>query len=233
MGMFLSMSGVVGASSADVLAALKAFAAQKSLVCELAEGSPGESGIGIISGGNDSCTVLYPEDFLDWDQASEHLSAALSKPVFSFHIHNGDLWMYVLFHEGQPVDRFNPVPAYWEEHLPQEELDLWRGNAELVSQLVPSVAAEAIAKYLITWDLEDMTTSKAYPEDEFPINDCWQVSDFMKKLGLDYPIADDGSVLGETFYLGKKKRERATGTPALPPSRHAAGTSKKPWWKFW
>jgi hypothetical protein len=233
MGMFLSMSGVVGATSADVLAALKTFAEQASQVCDLAEGRPGESGIGVISGGGGSCTVIYPEDFLDWDQASEHLSATLSKPVFSFHIHDGDLWMYILFHEGQPVDHFNPVPAYWEENLPQEDLDLWKGNAKLVSQLVPSAAAEAIAKYLITWDLEAETTPKAYPEDEFPVCDCWQVSDFMKKLGLDYPIADDGSVLGETFYLGKKKRERATDTPVPPPSSQDANPSKKPWWKFW
>ena len=231
MGLFLSMSGVIGASSDDLLSALQTFAEQQSNVCELAGGTTDDPGVGVITRDGENTTILYPSDFMDWDEASQHLSAALSKPVFSLHIHDGDLWMYVLFNGGKEADAFNPVPEYWQENLPKEEKEKWKGNAELVSQLVPAVSKDGISKYLVEWDLEQEDETKAYPEDEFPICECWQVCDFMKKLGLTYPMGDDGSVLGDTFYLGEKKA--TTDAPSKQPSPENVEAGKKPWWRFW
>ncbi len=198
------MSGVIGASSSEVFAALRSFAERQSSVCEHAGGSTDDSGIGVVTRDGENTTILYPSDFTDWDDASRHLSYTLSKPVFSLHIHDGDLWMYVLFNNGQEADAFNPLPEYWQENLPNDEKEHWKGNAEVVSQLIPSVSREAINKYLVEWDLEQEEEKKAYTEDDFTFCDCWQMCDFMAKLGLRYPMGDDGSVLGDIFYLGKK-----------------------------
>ena len=40
---------------------------------------------------------------------------------------------------------------------------------------------------------------KAYESDSFPFNDCWQLIDFMQKLGLLYPIDDKGKSHGESY----------------------------------
>lgn len=205
MGFFLQMSGIIGASSEEVFKALQSFAADQVMDCEPAKGTADDLGIGVIAQQGDNTTVLYPDDFDDWDEASMHLSASLSKPVFSLHIHDGDLWMYLLFDNGDEIDRFNPIPEYWKEGMSEEELDEWKGNAELVAQLAEVASADAIRKYLVRWGLDELGDEKAYPDDEFGIGDCWQVRDFMSKLGLACPQPDEETLPGETFYLGDKR----------------------------
>ena len=135
--------------------------------------------------------------------------------------------MFVLFQSGKEIGRFNPVPQYWEELTPQEK-EKWRGDAALVADLIPAVSADSIARYFIEWDLEDDNLAKAYPEDEFSSGDCWQMCDFLRKVGLDYPMGDDGAIHGDTFRLWTKlfpSRKPGQGSSPLD--------SKKPWWKFW
>ena len=123
------------------------------------------------------------------------LSEELGKPVFSFHIHDGDLWMYVLFDQGQEVDRFNPMPDYWEELDDEAERESWRGNATAVAERVPGLAPESIERYLIFWDDEILLSAgrpKAYPNDKFHIGDDWQIVDFMRRVGLSLPIDEQG-----------------------------------------
>ena len=36
----------------------------------------------------------------------------------------------------------------------------------------------------MAWDLEEDDPGKAYEDDEFASGDCWQLVDFMRKLGL-------------------------------------------------
>ena len=38
-----------------------------------------------------------------------------------------------------------------------------------------------------------------WDDDEYPFGDCWQLADFMKKLGLFYPIDQQGQALDETY----------------------------------
>jgi hypothetical protein len=227
MGLFLALSGVIGASANDVQAALSEFAESRSGGFQLAKGTTDDPNIGVITRGCRNTTVLYPDGFCEWDDASKHISAKLDKSVFSLHIHDGDLWMFVLFQNGEDVGRFNPIPGYWEE-LPPDERVKWQGDACLITGLVPGVSAGAIAKYFVEWDLEQEDPVKAYPDDKFTICDCWQMCDFMKKIGLEYPMGDDGSILGETFrFWTKGFRLRQPKARVTPPRQ------KKPWWKPW
>jgi hypothetical protein len=47
--------------------------------------------------------------------------------------------------------------------------------------------------------LDVAESDNAYPDDEFPYNDCWQVTDFMCRLGLVYPIDDQGTATGASY----------------------------------
>ncbi len=101
--------------------------------------------------------------------------------------------MFVLFQDGKEVGHFNPIPEYWEE-LPPGEKAKWKGGASFVAELIPSISSNAIEEYFAEWDLEDEDPSKANPEDEFTSGDCWQMCDFMKKDGLEYPLGEDGPI---------------------------------------
>jgi len=143
--------------------------------------------------------VLYPWEFLEWDEASRQLSSQLSVPVFSFHIHDEDLWMFVLYDRGEQVAQFNPLPEYWDDGIPDEERASWSGDAATIASRIPGVEIDAISPYLRHWDLDEEAPGKAFPEDQFHFHDCWQMCDFMRKIGLRYPLDDTGRVLGETY----------------------------------
>lgn len=200
MGLFLSMSGVIGKDVAAVEAALSAFADEKEGEFAEATRTIVDEDCLVLAGEGDRTSVLYPSDFFDWDAASQYLSRKLSAPVFSFHIHDEDLWMYLLFRKGQPIDAFNPIPDYWDDNLSEEEIKYWAGDSQQVVQAVPGLASEEIENYLIRWEDPDYDeVRRAYADDEFGSADCWQLLDFMKKLGLEYPITVDGRIEGKTF----------------------------------
>ncbi len=141
------------------------------------------------------------------------LSKALKRPVFSFHIHDSDLWMFNLFVDGKDVARFNPRPDYWEE-VTDEERARWAGDAAEVARQIPGLAAKSIEKYLAVWPEGQEAGEKAYPEDQFPIGDEWQVVDFMRAVGIKYPDKESPGV-PFIFRLA----------PKAAPTR--------PWWKLW
>jgi len=232
MGLFVALSGVVDAPRVDVQDALAEFAQGRSGGFELAQESADSPNIGVVTRTGKNATILYPDGFCEWDDASKHISARLGKPVFSLHIHDGDLWMFILFQNGEEISRFNPVPGYWEE-VTLEEKARWKGDASLIAGLLPDVPPDSIAKYFVEWDLEQEEQTKAYPTDEFASGDCWQMCDFMKKLGLEYPMGADGSIMGDTFRLWtklfrvRKERPRRLGRP------FASSNPRKPWWRFW
>jgi hypothetical protein len=201
MGLFLSMSGIIDGSAEIVVDALRAYAKANEGSLEEAELTTQDDNCLVISAGTGGTTALYPGDFLGWDSASQFLSQRLRKPVFSFHIHDGDLWMYGLYDKGNAVDQFNPIPDYWQE-LEEGERLAWQGNASEVAKRVPGLAPEQISKYLVEWGdevFESGERKKAYPTDQFYYGDDWQLVDFMNKLRLDYPVDDRGAAHGVTY----------------------------------
>jgi hypothetical protein len=202
MGEFVAISGVIGANRVQIETILSEYALQRGGMFQTTS-EYDEGNVVIIVETQENATVLYPDDFLEWDEASQFLSQKLSKPVFSLHIHDGDLWMYLLFNEGREVDRFNPLPDYWGK-LTKEERMKWEGNATIVTQCIPHLSAPEIEKYLIRWKLLSFPDRKAYPDDEFPIGDSWQMVDFMRRIGLSYPVQEDGSIEGEMYHFQVK-----------------------------
>lgn len=201
MGLFLSMSCVINCGEAAAVGALREFAEERNGTLKTATLNAFDDGCLIVSAGKTGVTVSYPPDFFDWDDASQFLSERLQKSVFSFHIHDEDLWMYVLFENGNVADQFNPIPDYWEE-LDADERDAWRGNPSEVARLLPQATVEDIARYLVQWGdevFESDIRTNAYQSDEFFYGDDWQLLDFMKKLGLDFPLKDLKVERGMTY----------------------------------
>jgi hypothetical protein len=206
VGMFMAISGVANSSPSVVEEVLREFAVANAGTMEPTASCSDLSDALLIAESDNNVSVMYPDKFLKWDEASQHLSQSLDQPVFSFHIHDGDLWMYVLFARGQPADRFNPIPAYWDDNISDEERRAWRGNANVVAQCWPAVKPEAIERYLVEWHLGECQPAKAYADDRFAYNDCWQLTDFMGRLGLVYPIDDHGKVHAASYRFAVKDR---------------------------
>lgn len=231
--MFLSLTSIIGKTKDDVVKSLTNYAKSVGGGVEKENLSTNDENCCVIVESNGNTTILNPFDYLEWDRSAEFISKDLNAPVFSFHIHDGDLWMYILFVNGVSVDQFNPIPNYWED-ISEEEIQSWEGNATTVASYVKSVKRTDIEKYLVRWDLETEETKKAYPDDEFMQED-WQLLDFMKKLGLPYPIENDGRPKGDTFKFWTKefplKVKVAKAASTITTSSVSA--PKKPWWKFW
>ena len=227
MGWFLSMSGIIGKTTEDVASCLQKFAIAYGggLLRDNVKWS--YENVCVIGQEHGNTTILYPGNFLQWDDASMFLSKELKTSVFSFHIHDGDLWMYVLYNNGTIVDQFNPIPDYWVEDISKEEFERWQGSAESIVRYVPEVDRNSICKYLTRWDL-DLEQQKAYEEDEFEGEE--QIFDFMKKLKLQYPLDANDEPTGQVFKFWiqeLKLKEKSKH------SNSEIASIERKWWKFW
>jgi hypothetical protein len=229
MGNFLALSSIIGKTKNEVITSLTNYAI--SVNGGLQEESNIDSSTDnccIIDEENGNVSVFYPNGYLEWDDSSAYLSKELNATVFSFHIHDGDFWMYVLYNNGQIIDQFNPIPDYWDETISDEEMESWKGNANILAQYLKNVTPRDIDKYLVKWDLEEEETEKAYSTDEYGQEE-WQLIDFMNKLTLPYPLDDNGNPKGLTFKLWTKQLKLTT---VKNKSNTTAIKNEKPWWKF-
>jgi len=199
MGLFIALSGVIGADLTEVAAALSDLVANQDGIFRAEDRSPEDDDTLVLAGSSGNTSMLFPHNDFSWEDTSRALSQALKKAVFSFHIHDGDLWMYTLYQNGTKVDAFNPIPGYWDEDISDADREANKGNADVVCSCVPGLQRQQIEKYLVTWDLDDGDPPKAYADDEFSYGTDWQLIDFIKKLGLVYPIGDSAEPLGTTF----------------------------------
>lgn len=231
MGTFLSLSGVVGRTQDQVRNSLTRYTSNVNGGLQEANLTTSDTNCCVIEESNSNTTIFYPFGYLEWDQSSEFISRDLNAPVFSFHIHDGDLWMYVLYVNGQIVDQFNPIPDYWDNNMSQAEIQSWKGDALVVAKYLGLVPSK-IDKYLTRWDLDAEGNQKAYNDDEFA-NEDWQLLDFMKRCGLPYPIDDAGNAKGQIYKLWTKKLSLSTTSSVTSKGQAEVFEHSKPWWKFW
>lgn len=200
MGLFLSMSSVVGGRPAEVEACIRGYVEGRGGEFERAAVELAEDREARMLASSGGVTVVYPDEFYEWNDLSATLSAHLRKPTFSFHIHDGDLWMFLLFVEGNEVARFNPIPDYWEELDPAQR-STWLPGAEEIAKYVDRGRPEELAPYFVEWP-EDELPGKAHEDDEFGFVD-WQLVDFMRRLGFEFP--DVGQGVSYQFRVGRER----------------------------
>jgi hypothetical protein len=173
---------------------------------------------------------------MDWDDAAAFLSGELKAPVFSFHIHDSDLWMYILYADGADVDQFNPVPEYWDDTIDEDERDYWKGDSSVLTSYLPHINPADIENYLVHWDEDMDPDAKAYPDDEYHFED-FQLTDFMRKLQLPFPLNDNFEPTGSMYFLHTKELKPGISEENGPAPANTIIRDEpkptKPWWKFW
>lgn len=142
-------------------------------------------------GGN---IVLFNEDCCGYEELAAELSANLPSPVLLLYIYDGDFWGYYLYEKGAELDRFSTMPDYFED-CSSEERQRCAGNSALLTRYF-SVEQGSIERYLRQWTPEmimqcEEDEEKAYLDDEFGQCDCWQMADFMRKLGFPYTFGGE------------------------------------------
>ena len=230
MGNFLALTSVIGKTRSEVVTSLTNYA--NSVNGGLQQDNSLEFdtyNCCIIDEQNGNVSILYPNGYVEWDESSAFISKELNATAFSFHIHDGDFWMYVLYNNGQVVDQFNPVPDYWDDSISNEEIENWKGNADIIVQYTKSINKSDIDKYLIRWDLGNEDLEKAYPTDEFNQEE-WQLTDFMNKLNLPFPLDDNSNAKGLTFKFWTKQLKLKEMKNNIVKTETKSGNS---WWKFW
>jgi len=139
----------------------------------------------------DRTLVLYDEATGDMEPI-QSLSRELGTAAFACHIHDDDLWIYEFYVSGTLIDKFNTIPSYWKPLTPSQEAE-WKGNADLLASHWPGLDADSVRRYLQNQgQQDDIASGTAYPDDEFEYGDCWQLTDFLRKLGTPYPESPDG-----------------------------------------
>lgn len=126
---------------------------------------------------------------MGYDSFAAALSLEIEHPILLLYIYDEDFWGYYLYENGTEIDQFCPMPEYFEE-CSEEEAAKLAGDPLILAQYF-TVHPEDIQKYLRVWtDALMDEEGKAYPEDEFSQCDCWQMADFMEKLGFPYDFPD-------------------------------------------
>lgn len=185
MGLFLQTAVIPDCKEAQARAAVERLAAQEAGSAQKEYGLNAQecrykehgSGVGILF--NENCT--------GYEELACALSKEVGKPVLLAYIYDEDFWGYFLCENGCQVDCFNPMPDYFEEADAAEE-KRQNGDAALLAEYF-GVDEAAVSRYLVQWTeeaLEEEDDSKAYEEDEFGRFDCWQMADFLAKLGCPY-----------------------------------------------
>lgn len=134
----------------------------------------------------DGISILFNEDCIGYESLAGALSEELSKAVLLLYIYDGDYWGYFLYDKGLEIDRFVPMPDYFET-VSKEEKQQMKGNVDIIAKYF-HVDKASIEKYIVFWTDKMMNdySAKAYEDDEFGQCEDWQMVDFMRKLGYPY-----------------------------------------------
>jgi hypothetical protein len=157
--------------------------------------------------------VLWPAYFNIHDMAAcRELSLRMSTLVSTVHVYDDDYWAHLLVRNGEVLDRFASLPGYFAK-TPAEKEELrrkWRGDAAAMAQPF-GVAADTLRPYLVDLDTRprpaparglkrvlrwaggtrqvepEAAPDKAYPDDEFALDNFWVFVDFWRRSGIEYP----------------------------------------------
>lgn len=181
MGLFLETAVILDCNETTARNALKK-----------AENLPGNNTMEIVASEcsykelGQNTLVLLNNGCCGYAELTQVLSEDLHRPVLLLYIYDEDQWGYYFYENGKELDIFSPVPDYFQE-VSEEARKRVAGNPSVISKYF-HVREEDIKNYLIFWteDVLDEDEKKAYEEDEYAIGDCWQMADFMKKIGFPY-----------------------------------------------
>ncbi len=156
-------------------------------------------------------------------------------------IYDDDEWGYFYYDGDMQKDSFSVCPREGMEELELEQLRLEQLKLEqLKSEQIkpeqPNASAEFIAKqfhinvneivnYYRIWTDELIEDEQAaYEDDEYTYGDCWQIADFMRKLGFPFPEGDEPEPQRAVEISGRDISNQNTQSRDISASQNAAVT---------
>jgi hypothetical protein len=197
MGHFLAASAFRGQSVGQVSEQVAAYISANGLKCsELTGHSVNEATDILLYDPVRSWTiVIWPSHFNIHDVP---LCLAVSRSVgavaATVNVYDGDFWSFEAFADGRLIDQCAPRADYFaEDDASAERLRaLWRGNPAAVADLA-GVPVEIVAPYYRYLSADDQP-GKAFPDDQFPLEEFWVFTDLWRRLGITYPADPDSFV---------------------------------------
>jgi len=187
MGLFLTMLACKVSSRDDIIEALVDVMKHKGFSIlskeKVSQITGQDNQFDVTESKNEWIQVFCPET--PDDSVPEQLSKKLNIPIFQFHIHDGNFWIYQLFVSGELKDRHNPIPDYWGK-VSKEEKSSWKGNPDVLVSIF-GVKKSKIEPYLSFWEKIKDDNTKAFPKDKYSIRSEWAMTDFQQKFGIEYP----------------------------------------------
>lgn len=132
-------------------------------------------------------SILLNDHCCGYDALAQLLSETTMKPVMLLYIYDDDFWGYCFYDKGEVLDVFTPLPDYFETASEKDRRES-SGNSSIIASYF-DIEEDSIKNYLVSWEdmiMEDDFEARAYADDECGQCDCWQMVDFMRKLGFPY-----------------------------------------------
>ena len=193
MGLFLQTAIFPGSDISDVQTAVEQAAREQGIHLDLKACLYAQS----VEG-----TQVLLEGELGFEGLAEELSRICCGPVMLLYIYDGDFWGYDYYFAGKEVDHFSSCPDYFGADEGQQKR--LAGNPSALVGDFPIYRPEAVNRYFPFYlGAKPDEESFAYPGDQYPYGDCWQMTDFMARLG--FPWAFDS-----------KNLDGPSGPPPLP-----------------
>jgi hypothetical protein len=184
MGAYFSIFGIRKISAKDALSAFRAW--------EHPEGDPME----VFPCPSGNSLILCDGISADAGGLARGLAHKLHAAVIVLSFADDVVWSYELYTDSGLADEYSSRPNYWDK-----DVDAFRfaGNPHKVCETWDGVSVERISRYLTNKEelKEADEATLAYPDDKAPRSDGWQMCDFMRCLGLEYPINEDGELIIE------------------------------------
>jgi len=133
------------------------------------------------AGPNWSCLHL-PSGSTQGDEIALPLAQQTGQPVLVLTEHQQVAWGFSLFHPSEPTQTFLSQPSLLDGYPPSSPVD-----AGVMARAL-GIAVERFAPYLEVQSPDDVSQAKAFPDDQFSLGDHWIRVDFLRALGITYPI---------------------------------------------
>lgn len=198
MGLFLQVALMPGCKEAEAREAVQAAAGKYSDSLDgLVGGDHRDDDIKISQLNPKECqymeteygvAIFFNDECIGYDSLAKVMSLETGKPCLMLYMYDGDYWGYWFYENGDCIDRFEPIPDYFEE--PSEEtIQKTKGDADIIAKYF-HVDRTKIERYLERWT-DELRRTTAYEEDEHCYGDDWQIVDFMGKLGYPWPSDEE------------------------------------------
>jgi hypothetical protein len=123
---------------------------------------------------------------------AEGVAGVLGIPWMELRIQEGALWDYSLHEAETIIDNFSTLPEYWGDPT---WLEIQRAKPGVLARSW-QIEESKIENYLRPWgyQLDEATgvfetklRGKAYPADRYEYGEIWQMTDFLRALGVQDP----------------------------------------------